>query len=205
MAALSWSARSASCSPAIRFHRVPAGNPPRAVVRRRSGRRLTAMIHEAVAKTSSFEEYQETSSTGPACSTNATTPSSSYKLARLDRFTPGDMRARVPPRCVRARDRPWTSSLMRRRRSARASAPQLRRADPNEDKAFTNKDLRKCYAQGAEQFGWSRRKPQPRSMREGRELSDGAWPPASGKRCSCRPPRPPCSPPTATSRSKRDR
>ncbi len=42
--------------------------------------------------------------------------------------------------------------------------------DPHEKKPFASKVLRECYRRGAEQFGWSRRKPQPRSMRKDRLL-----------------------------------
>ncbi|MBV8590068.1 MAG: xanthine dehydrogenase family protein molybdopterin-binding subunit [Acetobacteraceae bacterium] len=42
--------------------------------------------------------------------------------------------------------------------------------DPHEGKPFSSKKLRECYAQGAEAFGWSRRNPVPRSMRDGRWL-----------------------------------
>jgi xanthine dehydrogenase YagR molybdenum-binding subunit len=50
----------------------------------------------------------------------------------------------------------------------------------NEGKPFSSKALRECYAQGAERFGWAARDPQPRSMREGRELigwglATGVW------------------------------
>jgi xanthine dehydrogenase YagR molybdenum-binding subunit len=39
--------------------------------------------------------------------------------------------------------------------------------DPHENKPFASKLLRECYRQGAETFGWSRRTPEPRSMRNG--------------------------------------
>ena len=39
--------------------------------------------------------------------------------------------------------------------------------DPHENKPFASKALRECYRQGAESFGWSRRTPEPRSMRDG--------------------------------------
>jgi xanthine dehydrogenase YagR molybdenum-binding subunit len=42
--------------------------------------------------------------------------------------------------------------------------------DPGQQKPFSSKSLRQCYAQGAERFGWSRRPPRTRAMREGREL-----------------------------------
>ena len=50
--------------------------------------------------------------------------------------------------------------------------------DQNEDKPFSSKELRACYRQGAERFGWARRNPQPRSMREGDTLI--GWGMASG-------------------------
>jgi xanthine dehydrogenase YagR molybdenum-binding subunit len=52
--------------------------------------------------------------------------------------------------------------------------------DQTEDKPFSSKALRECYRQAAERFGWSKRSPQPRSMREGNELvgwgmATGIW------------------------------
>jgi xanthine dehydrogenase YagR molybdenum-binding subunit len=45
---------------------------------------------------------------------------------------------------------------------------------------FSSKNLRECYRQGAEAFGWSKRSPEPRSMRDGSELvgwgmATGIW------------------------------
>ena len=42
--------------------------------------------------------------------------------------------------------------------------------DPHEDKPFSSKSLRQCYAAGAEAFGWARRTPEPGSMRDGDAL-----------------------------------
>ena len=52
--------------------------------------------------------------------------------------------------------------------------------DQMQDKPFSSKELRACYRLGAERFGWSRRNPQPRSMREGDTLigwgmATGIW------------------------------
>jgi len=43
-------------------------------------------------------------------------------------------------------------------------------ADPMSGKPWSSKSLKECYSQAAERFGWSRRKPEPRSMRDGRLL-----------------------------------
>jgi xanthine dehydrogenase YagR molybdenum-binding subunit len=50
--------------------------------------------------------------------------------------------------------------------------------DQIEDRPYSSKELRECYRQGAERFGWSKRNPRPRSMRDGNELV--GWGMASG-------------------------
>jgi xanthine dehydrogenase YagR molybdenum-binding subunit len=47
-----------------------------------------------------------------------------------------------------------------------------------EDLPYTSKQLRECYRQGADAFGWSKRNAEPRSMRDGSELV--GWGMASG-------------------------
>ncbi|MBD5655236.1 MAG: xanthine dehydrogenase family protein molybdopterin-binding subunit, partial [Candidatus Eremiobacteraeota bacterium] len=42
--------------------------------------------------------------------------------------------------------------------------------DAVEDLPYASKHLLECYAEGAKRFGWSKRTPQPRSMRDGDEL-----------------------------------
>jgi xanthine dehydrogenase YagR molybdenum-binding subunit len=44
------------------------------------------------------------------------------------------------------------------------------KADPDTGKPWSSKSLRECYQMGAERFGWSKRTPQPRSMRDGNQL-----------------------------------
>jgi xanthine dehydrogenase YagR molybdenum-binding subunit len=49
-----------------------------------------------------------------------------------------------------------------------------------EDKPFSSKELRQCYLQGSERFGWKDRPIEPRSMREGEEfigwgMATGIW------------------------------
>jgi len=43
-------------------------------------------------------------------------------------------------------------------------------ADPLSGKPWSSKSLKECYSQAAERIGWSRRNPEPRSMRDGRLL-----------------------------------
>jgi xanthine dehydrogenase YagR molybdenum-binding subunit len=44
------------------------------------------------------------------------------------------------------------------------------RKDPEDGRPFSSKSLTGCYRKGAERFGWSRRTPHPRSMRDGGKL-----------------------------------
>ena len=48
----------------------------------------------------------------------------------------------------------------------------------DQDAPYTSKQLRECYRQAAEAFGWNKRNPEPRSMRDGSELV--GWGMASG-------------------------
>jgi xanthine dehydrogenase YagR molybdenum-binding subunit len=42
--------------------------------------------------------------------------------------------------------------------------------DPHKNLPFSSKSLKACYEQGAARFGWTKRNPQPRSMRDGHHL-----------------------------------
>jgi xanthine dehydrogenase YagR molybdenum-binding subunit len=42
--------------------------------------------------------------------------------------------------------------------------------DPHSDRPFSTRAIRKCLTAGAARFGWERRTPEPRSMRDGRYL-----------------------------------
>lgn len=42
--------------------------------------------------------------------------------------------------------------------------------DPSKGLPWSSKSLRECYKLGAEKFGWQKRNPQPRSMRDGNYL-----------------------------------
>ena len=42
--------------------------------------------------------------------------------------------------------------------------------DPSDGKPWSSKSLKECYAQASEKFGWSKRSPEVKSMRDGNEL-----------------------------------
>jgi xanthine dehydrogenase YagR molybdenum-binding subunit len=142
---------------------------------------LVALKHEAVANASRFEDYQEPIVVWSGALYHCDHSAVSAKLARVDLFTPCDMRAPGGAVGVYALE-----SAMDELSYAIGIDPlELRlknysEIDQNEDRPFTSKALKDCYYRGAERFGWSKRKPEPRSMREGRELvgygmATGIW------------------------------
>ncbi|ACA17110.1 aldehyde oxidase and xanthine dehydrogenase molybdopterin binding [Methylobacterium sp. 4-46] len=143
--------------------------------------RLQALLHEAVAGTSTFEDYQESVVNWSGLLYHCPNVKLGYKLAKIDTATPADMRAPGAATGVYALE-----VAMDELADATGIDPldlRLRNyaeRDEGENKDFTSKALREAYAQGAERFGWSRRGRAPRSMREGRELvgwglATGVW------------------------------
>ena len=142
---------------------------------------LEAMTHEAITVTSQYERFyrQETGWSGLLY----TCPNAKYahKLARLDLATSCDMRAPSAATGVYALE-----SAMDELAIALGFDPldlRLRccsERDQNTGRPYSSKALRECYRQGAEVFGWDKRNPEPRSMRDGKELvgwgmATGVW------------------------------
>ena len=142
---------------------------------------LLAMRHDAIGATSTFEDYQEVVVNWTGLLYSCDNVALTYKLAKLDTFTPADMRAPGAVTGVLALE-----IAMDELAYATGIDPiELRlrnytETDEAEDKPYTSKELRACYRQGADKFGWSRRTPEPRSMRDGRDLvglgmASGVW------------------------------
>jgi xanthine dehydrogenase YagR molybdenum-binding subunit len=143
--------------------------------------KLQAITHEAVAVTSRFEDHQEVVVNWSGMLYHCDNVALTYKVVQLDTYTPGDMRAPGAPLGLFALE-----SAMDELSYATGIDPvELRlrnytEADENEGKTYSSKALREAYQQGAERFGWARRNPKPRSMREGRDLvgwgmATGVW------------------------------
>ena len=144
-----------------------------------AGGTLDAIIHEAITVTSQYEDFhrQETGRSGLLyrCANARYT----HGLVRLDLATPCDMRAPSAAPGVYA-----LKSAMDEIAVALGLDPlELRLRccsdrDQHSDRPYSSKRLRECYHQGAEAFGWNRRSPEPRSMRDGTELA--GWGMATG-------------------------
>ncbi|MBF4558792.1 xanthine dehydrogenase family protein molybdopterin-binding subunit [Pseudomonas sp. p50] len=143
--------------------------------------RLLAVAHTAIGQTSRFEDFTEHVVEWSGMLYHCDNVQLTYKLVPLDVFTPLDMRAPGA-----ALGLIGLECAMDELACALAIDPvQLRlinysERNQNEDKPYSSKELRACYAQGAERFGWDARNPEPRSMRHGRQLvgwgmAGGVW------------------------------
>jgi xanthine dehydrogenase YagR molybdenum-binding subunit len=142
---------------------------------------LDAIGHEAIAMTSSYEDFARKDTTWSSVLYNSPNAQYRHKLARLDVPTPCDMRAPGAASGVYALE-----CAMDELAVALGMDPlelRLRNytdRDLNTGVPFSSKELRACYRQGAERFGWASRKPAPRSMRDGTDLvgwgmATGVW------------------------------
>jgi len=133
--------------------------------------RLTALTQEVIGQTSTYEEFAEPA-LGPAGSTYACPNRlTRYKLVEMNVNTPCPMRGPG-----------WATGLIGQEMAMDELAAKLgidpielrlrnyAERDPKKDLPWSSKALRDCYRMGAERFGWSRRTPEPRSMRDGRDL-----------------------------------
>jgi xanthine dehydrogenase YagR molybdenum-binding subunit len=134
--------------------------------------KLTAVVHNALAQTAPYDiravaPVTKTTRKIYACPNIAT----SYRLVPLNMGGPFTMRGpgETPGHFA-------VESAMDELAYALNMDPiELRlrnyaEVDPETGQPWTSKSLRECYRQGAERFGWSKRNPRPRSMREGDEL-----------------------------------
>jgi xanthine dehydrogenase YagR molybdenum-binding subunit len=142
---------------------------------------LDAMMHDAVTVTSRYETFHRQETGWSGLLYKCPNASYSHKLARLDLPTPSDMRAPSAATSVYALEAAMDELAV----ALRMDPLELRLRcysdrDQNTDQPFSSKNLRECYRQGAEAFGWAKRSPQPRSMRDGKELvgwgmATGIW------------------------------
>lgn len=140
---------------------------------------LQAVINQASTSTSVYEDYMENVVNWGLMAYRCPNAHGEYAVVALDRPTPGDMRA------------PGAATGMNLFECAmdemayEATIDPLRfrllnytEVDAMSDKPFTSKALREAYEIGALQFGWERRRLEPRSMRDGNELT--GWGMATG-------------------------
>jgi xanthine dehydrogenase YagR molybdenum-binding subunit len=143
--------------------------------------RLASFRHEAIGITSQFEDFQRNLVGWSSQLYQCVNSELVQKLVKLDLNTACDMRA------------PGGAEGMFAIECAMDELAYATEIDPLElrlinysdvdqeaDKPYSSKELRACYHEGAEKFGWRRRSHAPRSMRDGNELvgwgmATGIW------------------------------
>jgi xanthine dehydrogenase YagR molybdenum-binding subunit len=133
--------------------------------------RLAAIVHDAYQETSTYEEFSEALLNASQFLHSCPNLFTRHRIARLNVHTPTYMRAPGQASGVFALE----SSMDELAIALNIDPVELRlRNEPEQDEfkklPFSSRSTRECYRVAAERFGWSRRNPQPRSMRDGRWL-----------------------------------
>ncbi|HYQ43497.1 MAG TPA: xanthine dehydrogenase family protein molybdopterin-binding subunit [Polyangiaceae bacterium] len=150
-------------------HRPPTVQ--RVVLAAARGGKLTAMQHESWSETSRFDEFVEPAAVQTRMLYSCPNVVTSHRLVRLDVPTPTFMRAPGEATGTFALE----SAMDELAFALELDPIELRlrnyaERDEGEDKPWSSKSLRECYRQGAGRFGWSKRRAEPRSQRDGHHL-----------------------------------
>jgi xanthine dehydrogenase YagR molybdenum-binding subunit len=143
--------------------------------------RLMAVEHRAATETSRFENYTDIVVNWSGNMYQCDNVTLDHKLIPLDLYTPLDMRAPGAATGV-----PSFETVIDDLAYAAGIDPldfrlmNYAERDQNHNRPFSSRELRACFTQGAEKFGWSKRPLAPRSMKEGKKLvgwgmATGVW------------------------------
>ena len=143
--------------------------------------KLTAIIGNATTSTSRFENNMEDIVTWGMMNYDCPNAEGQYTIAPRDTYTSADMRAPGAATGMTL----FEIAIDEMSYKAKVDPLEFRVINYSETEAmnqlpFTSKALREAYREGAERFGWAERSPEPRSMKEGRELvgwgvATGMW------------------------------
>jgi len=133
--------------------------------------RLTAVVHEGTGETSRYEQFVEALTSATTFMYSCPNVRTSYRLTPLDSSTPNHMRGPGEATGIFALECAIDElSYELGLDPVRLRLDNDTNVDEGEGKPFSSRSLAQCLQQGAERFGWSRRTPAPRSMRDGRLL-----------------------------------
>lgn len=126
-------------------------------------------MDEGTGETSRYEQFVEALTANSSFMYACPNVDTRYRLAELDISTPTFMRGPGEASGVFALE----CALDELAYALKLDPVELRRRnepalDEGENRPFSSRSLLQCYETGAERFGWSRRNPAPRSMRDGR-------------------------------------
>ncbi|KFC18094.1 xanthine dehydrogenase family protein molybdopterin-binding subunit [Epilithonimonas lactis] len=143
--------------------------------------KVNAIYHKATGETSRFEDYVEIVVNWANMLYPAENTLLEHEIVPLDVYSPLDMRAPGGSTGMHAIEVTMDEIAYK----LNIDPVELRlinysEIDKSSDKEYSSKELRNCYLQGAEKFGWSQRNPEPRSMKRGNKLvgygmATGIW------------------------------
>jgi len=143
--------------------------------------KMTAIFHEAIGETSRYEDYGETVVNWANMLYPCENVLLDYKLVSMDMATPMDMRAPGGATGLH----PIEVAMDELSYQLNIDPVEFRlinysMMDDSSQKPYSSKELKACFLQGAEKFGWANRNPEPRSMRDGHQLkgmgvATGMW------------------------------
>jgi xanthine dehydrogenase YagR molybdenum-binding subunit len=133
--------------------------------------RITAIRQDVTSSTSTFENWIESSTLQTRMLYDVANVATTQKLVKLNLGTPTFNRGPGESSGTFALE----SAIDELAYALDLDPIELRLrnhadADPESGHPFSSKWLRECYRKGAERFGWARRHPRPRSMRQGNTL-----------------------------------
>ncbi|MGN6701712.1 MAG: xanthine dehydrogenase family protein molybdopterin-binding subunit, partial [Burkholderiaceae bacterium] len=133
--------------------------------------RVTALRHDLIASTSMIEDWIEPSAIVTRILYDNPNQQTSHRVVPMHIGTPTFMRAPGEATGTYALECAMDELAV----ALKMDPVQLRlqsyaETEPKDGKPWSGKHLRECYRVGAERFGWSRRNPEPRSMRDGDTL-----------------------------------
>ena len=138
---------------------------------RRDGK-LTGIRHDSISPTSIFDNYIEYAALCPRSLWDASGGiSTNHKIVHVNRNTPTALRAPHEALGHFAIE----TALDELSYETGVDPVTLRLLndtdiDPHTQRPFSSRAMRKCLIEGAARFGWEKRTPEPRSMRDGRSL-----------------------------------
>ncbi|MFT4503677.1 xanthine dehydrogenase family protein molybdopterin-binding subunit [Caballeronia sp. 15711] len=132
---------------------------------------LTGMRHDVISTTSTFEDWNESSAILTRMLYAVPNQATTHKLVKLDVGTPTFMRAPGETSGSFALESAMDEMAYGLNMDPLAfRLKNYAEMEPQEKRPWSEKSLRECYQIGADKFGWSRRNPKPRSMRDGNTL-----------------------------------
>ena len=133
--------------------------------------KIQSLYHQGIAQTSEYEDYTEVVVNWANMMYPSPNTTLDYKLVPLNVASPMDMRAPGGATGIH----PMECTIDELAYKAGIDPVDFRlinftNVDETTGKPYSSKELKACFKQAADKFGWEKRNPQPRSTRRGNKL-----------------------------------